>query len=103
MATIEASEQLWLAAFHLIDVQMKVELQKNKPNKTLTCPAQQVMFWAESLQCNSPLFNGVAGEVEIPAGQVNFSSVLSLPRLASNVLEPMLHPEIYIYLLRKCI
>ena len=28
------------------------------------------MFWAE---CNSPLFNRVAGQVEVPAGQVNFS------------------------------
>ena len=48
------------------------------------------MFWAESSQCNSPLFNRVAGQVEVPAGQVNFRS--SLPCWASNVLEPMLYP-----------
>ena len=33
----------------------------------------------------------VEGQVEVPVGQVNFSG--SLPRLASNVLEPMLHTK----------
>ena len=66
--------------------------QLGKQNNTLTCPAWQVMFWAESLQCNSHLFNRVAGQVEVPAGQVNFRG--SLPCLASNVLEPMLHIDI---------
>ena len=48
------------------------------------------------LQCNSPLFNRVAGQVEVVAGQVNFRGCL--PRLASNVLEPMLHPALlYIF------
>ena len=56
----------------------------------LTWPARQAMFWAESSQCNSPLFNRVAGQVEVLAGQVNFRG--SLPCLASNVLEPILHP-----------
>ena len=32
-----------------------------------------------------------AGQVEVPARQVNFRG--SLPHLASNVLEPMLHPS----------
>ena len=36
------------------------------------------------------LFNRVAGQVEVPARQVNFR--VSLPRSASNVLEPMFHP-----------
>ena len=65
--------------------------QSGKQNKTLTCPAQQVMFWAESLQCNSPLFNRVAGQVEVPTGQVSFRG--SLPRSARNILESMLHPD----------
>ena len=65
--------------------------QSGKQNKTLTCPAQQVMFWAESLQCNSPLFNRVAGQVEGPTGQVSFRG--SLPRSARNILESMLHPD----------
>ena len=39
---------------------------------------RQVMFWAESSQCNSPLFIGgeVAGQVEVPAGQVNLFCTL---------------------------
>ena len=41
-----------------------------------TRPARQVMFWAESSQFNSPLFNGVAGQVEVPAGQVNLCCTL---------------------------
>ena len=57
--------------------------QSGKQNWTLTCPARQVMFWAESLQCNSPLFNRVAMQVEVPAGQVNFRG--SLPCSARNV------------------
>ena len=32
----------------------------------------------------------VAGQVEVPVGQVNFRG--SLPRSANNVLQPMLHP-----------
>ena len=31
------------------------------------------------------------GEMEVPAGQVNFRG--SLPRSKNNVLQPMLHPE----------
>ena len=42
-----------------------------------------------SSQCNSPLFNRVAGQVEVPVGQVNLRG--SLLRAASNVLESMLH------------
>ena len=38
----------------------------------------------------SPLFNRVAGLVEVPAGQVNFGD--SLPSSENNVLKPMLHP-----------
>ena len=64
--------------------------QLGKQNKTLTCPTWQEMFWAESSQCNSPLLNRVAGQLEVPTGQVNFRG--SLPCSASNVLEPMLHP-----------
>ena len=52
--------------------------------------AQQVMFWAEPSQCKSPLFNRVAGQVEVPAGQVNLRG--SLPHSASKILEPMLQP-----------
>ena len=33
------------------------------------------------------------GQVEVPAGQVNFRG--SLPRAASNVLKPMFHPDIF--------
>ena len=59
-----------------------INIKAGKQNKTLICPAQIVMFLAESSQCNSPLFNRVAGQVEVLAGQVNFRG--SLPRLASN-------------------
>ena len=38
----------------------------------------------------SPLFNRVAGQVEVPAGQVNLRG--SLPRSENNVLQPMLQP-----------
>ena len=70
--------------------------QSGKQNKTSTCTARQVMFLAESLQCNSasansPLLNIVPGQVEVQPGQVNFRG--SLPGLASHLLEPMLHPE----------
>ena len=61
--------------------------QLGKQNKTLTCPAWQVM----SSQYNSHLFNRVMGQVEVPVRQDNFRG--SLPRSASNVLEPMLHPD----------
>ena len=57
-------------------------------NSAKTAP--QVMFWTDSSQCNSPLFNRVAGQVEVLAWQVNLRG--SLPCSASNVLEPMLHP-----------
>ena len=33
----------------------------------------------------------MVGQVEVPAGQVNFRD--SLPRLVSYVLEPVLHPD----------
>ena len=59
--------------------------QSGRQNKTLTCPAGQLMFWAES----SPFFNRVAGKVEVLAGQVNFRG--SLPRSARMALELMLH------------
>ena len=68
--------------------------QSSKQNKTLTCPARQVMFWVMSLQCNSPLFNRVAGQVEVPTGSINFRG--SLPCSASNVFEPMLHPDMFL-------
>ena len=38
----------------------------------------------------SPLFNKVAGQVEVPAGPVNFRG--SCPRSENDVLQPMLHP-----------
>ena len=44
-----------------------------------------------SLQRNSLLFNKVAGQVEVLAGQVNFRA--SFPRTARDVLEPMFHPD----------
>ena len=53
--------------------------QSGKQNETLTCLARQVMFWAGSSQWNSPLFNRVAGQVDVPAGQVNSRG--SLPPL----------------------
>ena len=55
--------------------------------------------YVESFQCNSHLFNRVAGQVEVLAGQVNFRG--SLPCSASKVLEPVLHPLslINVYLL----
>ena len=68
--------------------------QSSKQNKTLTCPAQQVMFLVESLQCNSPLFNRVVGQVDVPAEPIDFRG--SLPCSASNVLEPMLHPDMFL-------
>ena len=49
------------------------------------CPAWQVMFYAEHLQCTLPCLT-VVGQLEVPTGQINFRS--SLPRLANNVLEP---------------
>ena len=49
-------------------VASEIELGKKqklgKHNKTLICLAQQVLFCTESLQCYSPLFNRVAGQVE---------------------------------------
>ena len=65
---------------------------RGKQNQTQTCPSRQVIFRAESSQCNSPLFKRVAGQVEVLAGQVNFMG--SLPCSASNVLEPMLNPGV---------
>ena len=59
-----------------------------KQNKTLTCPTQQVMFWAESSQCITPLFNRGAGQVEVPAGQVNFRGRM----------EPKFHPDVAFWL-----
>ena len=44
---------------------------RGKQNKTLACPARQIMFWAESSQCNSPLFKRVAWQVKVLAGQIN--------------------------------
>ena len=41
--------------------------QLGKQNKTLICLARQVLFCAESLQCYSPLFNKVTGQVEVLA------------------------------------
>ena len=58
--------------------------QSGKQKKTLACPARQVMFLAESSKCNSPLFNRVAGQVEVPVGQVNCRG--SFHCSASNVL-----------------
>ena len=57
-------------------------------NKTLTCPARQVIFGQSLI---SSLFNRVSGQVEVPAGQVNFRG--SLLRSENNVLQPILHPE----------
>ena len=57
------------------------------------------MFWAESLQYNSPLFNRVAGQVEVLVGQVNYRG--SLPCSASNILEPILHPALQIIGLKR--
>ena len=54
--------------------------QWGKLNKSLTRPTRQVMFWAKS---NLPLFDRVAGQVEMPAGQVNFRG--SLPRSENKV------------------
>ena len=62
--------------------------QWGKLNKTLACPAQQVMFWAKSNLTFVKYL--VVGQVEVKAGQVNFRG--SLPRSENNVLQPMLHP-----------
>ena len=43
-----------------------------------------------SASSDSPLFNRVAGQVDVLAGQVNLWG--RLPCSASNVLEPTLHP-----------
>ena len=43
-------------------------------------------------QCNTPLYNRVAGQVEVPVGQLNLSDIF--PHSANNVLEPILHPDI---------
>ena len=66
-----------------------IEQAEQDPN----LPARQVMFWVESSQCNSSLFNRVAGQVEVAAGQNNFRD--RMHRRSSNVLEPMLHPPPY--------
>ena len=42
------------------------------------------------VQCQSPLFNGVVGQVEVQVGQVNLRG--SLPCSENNVLQTMLHP-----------
>ena len=59
--------------------------QWGKLDKILTCPARQVNCFGQSLI--SPLFNGVAGQGEVQAGQVNFRG--SLPRSEINVLQPI--------------
>ena len=38
-------------------------------NKTLTCPARQVMFWKESSHCNLPLFNEGWGKWKCQRGK----------------------------------
>ena len=71
-------------------IQQKMAIGQAEWNPNL--PTWQVMFLAEFLQCVSPLFYRVAGQVKVLAGQVNFRG--SLPPSASNVLKPMLHPEV---------
>ena len=41
----------------LVATEVGKKRQYGKQNQTLACPARQVIFWAESLQCNSPLCN----------------------------------------------
>ena len=53
------------------------------------------MFWAESFQCNSALFNRRA------CGSAGSAS--KLPCSASNVLEPILHPGIVPLEISSCI
>ena len=43
-----------------------------------------------------PLFNRVAGQVKVTAGQVNFRGSLSC--LENNVLQPTLHPEMLLFI-----
>ena len=77
---------------HLPRCKLQVNLAKRaigQAEQDSTLPLWQVVFWAASLQCNSPLFNRVAGQVEVPPWPVNFRG--SLPRSASTVLEPILH------------
>ena len=47
----------------------RIRQKTGKQKKTLTRPAQQVMFWAESSKCNLPLFNRVVGQVKVQAGK----------------------------------
>ena len=48
------------------------------------------LYFGQSLI--SPMFNRVAGQVEVPTGQVNFRG--SLPRSVNDLLQPMLHPDV---------
>ena len=50
------------------------------------------MFWVESSQISSPLFDRVAGQVKVSAGHENLRGNLSY--LASEVLESMLLPAL---------
>ena len=78
------------ATYHLPCYKLQGIRQKTtmgQADQDPTCPAQEVMFWAIPI---SLLFNRVAGQVEVPAGQVNFRD--SLPHSENNVFQSMLHP-----------
>ena len=85
---------------HLPRSKLQVKSAKKRQSvqlkKTITCPNWQVILWAESSQCKSPLCNRMVGQVKVLVGQVNFRG--SLPRLASNVLKSKLHTEMPIIL-----
>ena len=55
------------------------EWQSGKQNTNLPCPAQQVMFWAESSQDNSPLLSkqsgGASGSAGMRQGKLTIGAV----------------------------
>ena len=73
---------------HLPHCKLQWNLAKSCNHASRT---RSLCFW-QSSQYNSPLFNRVAGQVEVPAGQVNFRG--SLPCSASNVLEPAVRIQV---------
>ena len=68
----------------------KTAIGQAEQDPNLLAPSASYVLGRVLAMYNSPFFDRVAGQVRVPAGQVNFRG--SLPRWASNVLEPMLYP-----------
>ena len=67
-------------------IQQKMAMGQAIQDPDLPCSASNVLGKV------SPLFYRVAGQVEMPAGQVNLKG--SLPCSENNILQPMVHPGV---------